>query len=76
MESPPSKHSSTHTHYQHVSETMYPETRKRLAALHAVRSQQDYSTAGWVVGAEFRATQEPSPTSSPVATQAPIVSED
>ena len=50
---------STHTHYQHVGVTLYPETRKRLAELHAKRSTMDVNGPGWVVGVEGRAGATP-----------------
>lgn len=58
---------SEHWHYQTVSFTMYPETRKRLAKLHAKRAQLDVETVGWVVGAESRAAEA---AASPVKTAA------
>ena len=50
---------SDFTHYQFVSSTLYPETRKRLAALHAQKSMTDFASPGWVIGAESRASESP-----------------
>ena len=66
-----------HTHYQHVHSTLYPETRKRLAASHAARADLDYSSPGWVVGAAERereaiAAASMSQTAQPVATEVSV----
>jgi len=50
-----------HTHYQSVSVTAYPETRRRLAAMHKKRAEANYNAPGWVIGVEARAAAANSP---------------
>ena len=41
---------SLHTHYQFVSSTPYPETRKKLAAIHQQRAMlEQLSAPGWAI---------------------------
>ena len=76
MSSP--QHASDHWHYQHVSSTTYPESRKKLAELHAKRSNADYDKPGWVVGARSRAaaaaaaSSAKSTVASPEKVEAPL----